>query len=107
MSKYLLEIGTEEIPYRFMEDALNQMKNNMEKILDENRISYENVYTYGTPRRLVVLVEGINRLQEDLKEMVKGPSKRIAYNDSMEPSKALLGFARGQGVDIENIIIKE
>ncbi|MBS4536911.1 glycine--tRNA ligase subunit beta [Clostridium sp. D2Q-11] len=107
MSKYLLEIGTEEIPYRFMEDALNQMKNNMEKILDENRISYENVYTYGTPRRLVVLVEGINRLQEDLAEMVKGPSKRIAYNDSMEPSKALLGFARGQGVDIENIIIKE
>lgn len=107
MSKYLLEIGTEEIPYRFMENALNQMKNDMESILTDNRIEFDEVKTYGTPRRLVVLVEGISKLQKDLEEMVKGPSKKIAYNDAMEPSKALLGFARGQKVELEDIIIKE
>ncbi|MBS4535285.1 glycine--tRNA ligase subunit beta [Clostridium sp. D2Q-14] len=107
MSKYLLEIGTEEIPYRFMEGALNQMKVMMGNMLNENRIEYDDIYTYGTPRRLVVLVEGISKVQSDLEEMVKGPSKKIAYNDSMEPSKALLGFAKGQGVDIENIIVKD
>lgn len=107
MSKYLLEIGTEEIPYRFMESALNQMKTMMGNILDENRIKYDDINTYGTPRRLVVLVEGINEIQSDLEEIVKGPSKKIAYNDSMEPSKALLGFARGQKVELEDIIIKD
>lgn len=107
MNKYLLEIGTEEIPYRFMKNTLEQMKDNMKKLLNENRIKYENISTYGTPRRLVVLIEGISDLQSDLEETVKGPSKKIAYDENDNPSKALLGFARGQGVDINDIFIDE
>ncbi|MGO1711994.1 MAG: glycine--tRNA ligase subunit beta, partial [Senegalia sp. (in: firmicutes)] len=107
MRKYLLEIGTEEIPYRFMKNTLIQMKENMKELLDENRIDYEKIDTYGTPRRLVVLIENISDLQLDLHETVKGPSEKIAYDAENNPSKALLGFARGQGVEIDDIFIDE
>lgn len=107
MSKYLLEIGTEEIPYRFMQNTLEQMKDNMQELLNENRVNYEKISTFGTPRRLVLFIEGISDMQSDLEETVKGPSKKIAFDDNNNPTKALLGFARGQGVDIEDIIIDE
>ncbi|MGO1651802.1 glycine--tRNA ligase subunit beta [Senegalia sp. (in: firmicutes)] len=107
MRKYLLEIGTEEIPYRFMKNTLIQMKENMKELLDENRIDYEKIDTYGTPRRLVVVIEDISDLQLDLHETVKGPSEKIAYDAENNPSKALLGFARGQGVEIDDIFIDE
>ena len=106
MSKYLLEIGTEEIPYRFMENTLNQMENNMKSLLGDNRIEYEEINVYGTPRRLTIIVDGINRIQSDLEEMVKGPSKKIAYDEEGEPTKALMGFSKGQGVEVEDIIVK-
>ncbi|WP_026893667.1 glycine--tRNA ligase subunit beta [Clostridiisalibacter paucivorans] len=106
-NKFLLEIGTEEIPFRFIDEALKQLQNNNEKMLRENRIEFGEVTVYATPRRLVLIVEDIGETQADLEETVKGPAKRIAYDKDGNPSKALLGFARGQGVDLDNIIIKE
>lgn len=106
-NKFLLEIGTEEIPFRFIDGALKQLQNNSEKMLMENRIEFGEVTVYATPRRLVLIVEDIGETQDDLEETVKGPAKRIAYDKEGNPSKALLGFARGQGVDLDNIIIKE
>ncbi|MTI66006.1 MAG: glycine--tRNA ligase subunit beta [Firmicutes bacterium] len=107
MNKFLLEIGTEEIPSRFIDDSLNQLKNNIMSTLKEERISFEDIKVYATPRRLVAIINKISDFQSDLEELVKGPSKKIGYDEKGNPTKALEGFARGQGVVLEDIIIKD
>lgn len=106
-NKYLLEIGTEELPARLIDSALEQLKTNTEEMLEDKRISYETIEVYATPRRLVLLIEGLADQQDTLQEVVKGPAKRIAYDEKQEPSRALQGFMKGQGVELEQIEIKE
>lgn len=107
MNKYLLEIGVEELPAKQIDNALAQLKVNTENLLKEERINFENIKTYATPRRLVLLVEGLAEKQEDLELKIKGPTKRIAYDADGNPTKALEGFMRGQKVDLSQIIIEE
>lgn len=108
MSKnYLLEIGTEELPARLVGDGLEQLKNNCIKILDEQGLKYEKVEVYSTPRRLTLILSGLNNTTENLTENVKGPSKKIAYDAEGNPSRALLGFMKGQSVDLSNISIED
>ncbi len=106
-NKYLLEIGVEELPARFIDSALEQLKNNTKEILEEQRIAFENIETYATPRRLVLIIKGLAEKQETVYEKVKGPAKRIAYDEEGNPTKALQGFMRGQGVDIEQISLQD
>ncbi|WMM23491.1 glycine--tRNA ligase subunit beta [Tissierella sp. MB52-C2] len=105
--KYLLEIGVEELPARLVGDALEQLKTNTENLFKDERINYENINVYCTPRRLSLIVEGLDAKQEDLKEKVKGPTKKIAFDENDSPSKALLGFMRGQGIDLGAIYTEE
>lgn len=108
MAKDLLfEIGTEEIPARFMEPALKQMRELAEAGLKEHRLEFSKINVYGTPRRLALLVQELAETQADLEEEVKGPSEKAAYDAQGNPTKAALGFARGQGVDVANLKIKE
>lgn len=108
MSKDLLfEIGTEEIPAKYMPGTLQQVKNIAETMLKENRIAFGEVKTYGTPRRIVLYVKNIAEQQEDLEELVKGPSKKAAYDENGNPTKALLGFVRGQKAELSDVFIKE
>lgn len=108
MSKtYLLEIGTEEIPARVVGDALAQLKNNCIKILNENQITYETIEVYSTPRRLSLIINGLNNNTENLVETVKGPSKKISYDKDGNPTKALLGFMRGQNVELRDTSIQD
>ncbi len=108
MSKtYLLEIGTEEIPARVVGDALLQLKNNCIKILNENQITYETIEVYSTPRRLSLIINGLNNNTENLVETVKGPSKKISYDKDGNPTKALLGFMRGQNVELSDTSIQD
>ena len=108
MAKDLLfEIGTEEIPARFMGPALKQMRELAENSLKEQRLAYARIDVYGTPRRLALLVHDLAETQADLTEEVKGPSEKAAYDDQGNPTKAVLGFARGQGVDVKDLKIKE
>ena len=108
MSKnYLLEIGVEELPARFVGDALEQLQTNTSNFLKEERISYSSMKVYSTPRRLTLIVEGLEDKQEDLKETVKGPAKKIAFDSDGNPTKALLGFMRGQNIDIASIYVEE
>lgn len=106
-NKYLLEIGVEEIPAKFINGALEQLKNNIGNMFKDNRIQYTDIHTYSTPRRLTVIVEGLSDRQEDLKEEVKGPAKRIAFNEDGTPNKALEGFLRSKGIEEKDIVIKE
>lgn len=108
MSKDLLyEIGTEEIPANYMPATLKQVRNISEEMLKNNRIAFEGIKTYGTPRRIVLLVKGIAEQQENLEELVKGPSKKAAYDENGNPSKALLGFLKGQKAESGDVFIKE
>ena len=78
MNKYLLEIGVEELPARLIDNALEQLENNTKKLLKKERIAYENIKTYATPRRLTIIIEGLANKQETLEEKVRGPKEKIA-----------------------------
>lgn len=107
MHNYLLEIGTEEIPAKFMPGVLTQLKELAEKQFNEQRIKYSEIKTIGTPRRITLLVYGLAEKGEDLREEVKGPAKKAAYSPDDKPTKAAEGFARSQKVAVEDLFIKE
>ena len=102
--KLIFEIGMEEIPARFLNQALTDLKNNFEKKLKDNRIKFEGVKTYGTTRRLVLFVDDVAQMQEELNELNVGPSKEIAYKDG-KLTKAGLGFINGQGANESQVEI--
>lgn len=101
----LLEIGVEEIPARFLVPALSDIENNIKKSLEEKRIGYKEVKTYGTPRRLILEIKSLENSQKDITIQNVGPAKNIAYDPNGQPTKAALGFAKSQGVDIKELEI--
>lgn len=106
MNKYLLEIGTEELPYKFVNTGLTQLKSAFEQLLKDNHINYTGVKAFSTPRRLTLILEGFEEKQPDTVKVVKGPILNIAYDENGNLSKAGQGFARKNGVD-ESALYKE
>ncbi|MDY0234621.1 MAG: glycine--tRNA ligase subunit beta [Gudongella sp.] len=104
--KFLLEIGVEELPARYIDDAKSQLKANVKKALVDERIEYETMELFSTPRRLTIIISGLSESGKSIENMVKGPAKKIAYDGDNNPTKALLGFMRGQGVAIEDTYIQ-
>lgn len=101
MSKELfLEIGTEEIPAGFLPKAMADMKLLVEKELAAARLTFDEVKTLATPRRLALVVAGLPAVQPDAEITAMGPSKQVAFGPDRTPTKAGEGFARGQGVDV-------
>ncbi|WP_209123019.1 glycine--tRNA ligase subunit beta [Alkalihalobacillus sp. BA299] len=109
MSKkdFLLEIGLEEMPARFVTDAMEQLKNKVESWLKNGNIAYDTIDTYSTPRRLAISITGLAEKQEDTVEEARGPAKKIAVDEEGNWTKAALGFARGQGLNAEDLFFKE
>lgn len=107
MSDLLLEIGTEEIPAKFMPPALAELAKLTKETLDENRLSYEKIDTWGTPRRITLYVRGLAEVQSDLAEEVRGPAVKAAFDKDGNPTKAAMGFAKGQGVEVDSLIVKD
>lgn len=101
----LFEIGTEEIPAKFMPDTLEQLKNAGEEKFKEYRIQFNSIKSFGTPRRLVLIAEGVEEKQRSVDQIVKGPAKKIAYDENGQLSKAALGFMKSQGVTEKDITI--
>lgn len=106
MEKLLFEIGTEEIPAKFMPGILKQLKELAAAKMQELRIPFENITVYGTPRRMAFIADGVAETQADVVVEAKGPSVKIAYV-SGAPSKAAQGFARGQGVDVKDLVVRD
>ncbi len=100
----LLEIGTEEIPARFVANALEEMGLLIRRELETNRITHGEVKTLGTPRRLTLLVENVAEKQEDMKTEKVGPPVQGAFDEKGLPTKAALGFAKGQGLRVEDLV---
>ena len=105
MEKLLFEIGTEEIPAKFMPGILKQLQALAAGKMQELRIPFENITVYGTPRRMTFIAEGVAEAQADSTIEAKGPSVKIAFV-SGAPSKAAIGFARGQGVDVNELEVR-
>jgi glycyl-tRNA synthetase beta chain len=108
MKNYLLfEIGVEELPARYVNSAMEQLKTNIVKSFNENRITFDEVNVYSTPRRLTVIVNNICEKQSDLEEEVKGPAKRIAVDTEGNYTKPLLGFMKSKGIKEEDLYFKQ
>ena len=100
---YLLEIGCEELPAGFVGPALWFGGQKFEEILRKARLTFEKVDIYGTPRRLAYVVRRLEDRQAASKETVLGPPKGVGYDAQGKPTKAAIGFARAQGVDVSDL----
>lgn len=103
----LIEIGLEEMPARFVSDAINQLAEKVENWMREQNISYSEMKQFSTPRRLSVLLTNVAEKQKDIQEEAKGPAKMIALDHEGNWTKAAIGFSRGQGASVEDIYFKE
>lgn len=103
----LLEVGTEEIPARFMQWVLGEIQGIAEKSFSTARLTYSSLQTNGTPRRIVLHVRGLAESQQDLTEEFRGPAWRQAFDGTGAPTKAAVGFARSKGVDVEDLLLRE
>jgi len=104
---YLFEIGTEEMPAHVVTRSVNQLADRTRKFLKENGLSFKDIKTFSTPRRLTILVEDLAEKQDDIDEIKKGPAKKIAQDADGNWTKAAQGFARGQGVSVDDIYFEE
>jgi glycyl-tRNA synthetase beta chain len=102
---FLLEIGTEELPADFVANAIAQWQSRIPKSLTDNLLKPESVQVYGTPRRLAILIQGLQSQQPDREEAIKGPPAAAAFKNG-EPTNAAIGFAKKQGVEVSALTIE-
>lgn len=107
MKELLLEIGTEEIPAGFIPKALSDLKELVQKEFEVNRIDFKGIQTLGTPRRIVLYIESVSEKQRDEEIKKIGPSKAVSFDSSGNPTKAAIGFAKGQSVPVESLEVIE
>ena len=104
----LFEIGTEEIPSDYLDNALADLGRLAENAFKEKRLGVrEKIMTYGTPRRLVLVGKGLAEKQEDALDEITGPPKKAAFDESGKPTKAAIGFAQRHGVSVEDLQIQK
>lgn len=106
MSKYLLEVGCEELPYKFIPSAIKQLKTGFENFLNSNKVTFEKVDVYATPRRLAVIVSGLEKQSKDEEKIVKGPIKKVAYDENGNLTRAGEGFCKKNGISPEDLYIE-
>lgn len=106
MSKYLLEVGCEELPYKFIPSAIQQLKTGFENFLNSNKVVFEKVDVYATPRRLAVIVSGLEKQSKDEEKIVKGPIKKVAYDENGNLTRAGGGFCKKNGISPEDLYIE-
>ncbi|MGD1153008.1 MAG: glycine--tRNA ligase subunit beta [Syntrophales bacterium] len=101
----LLEIGTEEIPAAFLPKAIRDMDEIIRRELSNKRIHHDEIKAMATPRRLCLCVGNLSSRQEDQIIEKIGPAKRVAFDENGNPTKAALGFATGQGINISELAV--
>jgi len=93
----LFEIGTEELPAAYLPDLIEQLGAEAQVLFASNHLACSRVESFGTPRRLVLLVRGLSGMQHKPAEDIRGPSKQAAYDAAGKPTKALMGFLASRG----------
>ena len=107
MSKYLLEIGVEELPYKFIPMAISQLENGFKSFLEANNVGFENINVMATPRRLAVIIDGLVKSQPDIEKTVKGPIATVAYDENKNLTPAGLGFAKKNNVEPKDLYVED
>ena len=103
MNKFILEIGTEEVPSIYIDKTLKHLKKSAMKELQHLSIEYGNIYAFGTPRRFIVYIEDIKTQQKDLYNKTKGPSKTISFDREGNPQKPAIKFAQANQLKLEEL----
>ena len=106
MGKYLLEVGVEELPYKFIPMAISQLKTEFETFLNNNNVEFGDVKVMATPRRLAVIVSGLADSQPDVEKVVKGPIAKVAFDENKNLTKAGEGFAKKNGVSADELYVE-
>ncbi len=104
---FLLEIGVEELPTSFVRIGTEGLYNSFKTFLERENIDYGKILTYSTPRRLTLIIEGLSEIQNPKEEKIKGPPYRVAFDSEGKPLPSAYGFAKKQGVEVEDLIIEE
>ena len=107
MSKYLLEIGVEELPYVIIPTFISQLQTNFKNLLTNSNIKYTDIKVMATPRRLAVIIDGLSEKQEDEEKIVKGPIKNVAYDENGNLSKAGEGFLKKNGLEPKDAYLQD
>lgn len=107
MSIYLLEVGTEELPYKFIPQAIEQLRTGFTNFLNDNKVKFTDIKVYATPRRLAVLVDGLETKTADEEKIVKGPIKTVAFDENGNLTKAGEGFARKNNLTKDDLYIED
>lgn len=107
MSKYLLEVGVEELPYKFIPMAIEQLQKGFESFFTDNGISFKNIKVFATPRRLAVLADGLSDSQPDTVKVVKGPIAAAAFDEHNNLTKAGEGFANKNNVKKDDLYVQD
>ena len=105
MAQFLWEIGTEEMPARFLPDLMRQLEELFVHSLEGLGLGFQGVETFATPRRLVAWIPEIEPRQRESEELVTGPPVRIAYDEQGGLTRAGTGFAASQGVDQQDVFV--
>jgi glycyl-tRNA synthetase beta chain len=103
-SELLLEIGTEEIPARFIPPVLEEMAASFRRQMEQERIEVGEIFTWGTPRRLALVAPEVAPTQAEVTKEIIGPPKAVAFDAAGNPTPAAQGFAKAQGVAVSDLI---
>ncbi|MDF0673327.1 MAG: glycine--tRNA ligase subunit beta [Nitrospira sp.] len=105
-AELLFEIGMEELPFEFVAPALTALRESAARMFQDARLSFRSVNTYGTPRRLVLVVDDLCAHQTAVIKETMGPSRMVAFDQTGQPTRAAMGFATGQGVAVESLEVR-
>ncbi len=107
MHKFLIEIGVEEVPARFLLPGITMLRENALSLLQKYLIEFSDIKPYATPRRFALFIHGLSDKQKDIEKEIWGPPKKIAFDENGAPTKTLIGFCSAQGIDLKDIEIKK
>ena len=106
-ANFLLELGTEEIPAGYLPPAIEAVRKTFTESLDAGRIGHGGIEVFATPRRIAVMAAGLAAAQREEEVELKGPSVKAAYDAAGQPTKALDGFLKGNGVALESVFTRD
>ncbi len=104
---FLLEIGTEELPSSFVKIGMEGLHKGFKTFLDREKIGYEEIYLYSSPRRLAIYIKGLSEMQTPIEKKIKGPPYKASFDKDGNPLPAALGFAKKQGVDVSDLVVEQ
>lgn len=107
MKPLLIEIGSEEIPARFIPKGLELLNDSFVQLFNQLSIDFGNIKEYATPRRLTIYVENVQETQKDRTIESLGPPKKVAFDSNGNPTKAAIGFATSLNIDVSRLTLKE